>query len=224
MNMRTRPLRRWLVATLWLLGLGCLPAQAQSAFTCKDDSGRVISSDRPIPECAKRPMRELNANGIVTGEHAPPLTPAQLRQKKIDDEAQRVADLKRRQEQSRDKALLIAYPNMAALESVRELQISDLKSEVAIVEKRMAKDHIALIDAQNEAKSQGVSPSFSVRKKIELIAASILADNDVIARLRGDIMRTNQRFDDDARRLRQLVREPDNSAEAGNGPPLASRQ
>lgn len=169
-------------------------------------------------------MRQLNANGIVTSEHAPPLTPAQLRQKKIDDEARRVADLKRRQEQSRDKALLVAYPNMAALESVRQLQINDLRTEVSIVEKRMVKDHLALIDAQNEAKSQGASPSFAVRSKIEQIAASILADNDLIGRLRGDIMRTNQRFDDDAKRLRQLVRDPDNIADTGNGPPLASRQ
>lgn len=193
-------------------------------YTCKDDNGRVITSDRAIPECAKRTMREMNVYGVVTSEHAAPLTAEQLKQKRIDDELLRIANLKRRQEQSRDKALLIAYPTMASLESVRELQINDLRSEVAIIEKRMTKDHLLLRSAQSEAKGQTGLAAVTAKKKVEEIAASILADNDIVQRLRGDIERTRQRFDEDAKRLKQLIREPDSSAEAeGNNRPLASR-
>ncbi len=207
-----------------LTALFAQPALAQSMFTCKDDAGRVISSDRPIPECSKRSMRELNSFGVVTSEHSAPLNAEQLKQKKIDDETARVANLKRRQEQSRDKALLIAYPTMASLDSVRELQISDLRSEIAIIENRMVKDHQSLRESQHESKAASGNSNFALKKRIEGIAASILADNEIVARLRGDIERTRQRFDEDAKRLKQLIREPDSSAEV-TGPtrPLASR-
>ena len=213
-----------LLAIVALLTVGgVLPAAAQSMFSCKDDNGRVITSDRPIPECAKRPMRELNVYGVVTSEHSAPLTAEQLRQKRIDDEAQRIAALKRRQEQSRDKALLIAYPTMASLDSVRELQISDLRGEIAIVERRMAKDHLLLKSAQSEARGQTGLAGASARKRVEEIAASILADNDIVQRLRLDIDRTRQRFDEDAKRLKQLIRDPDSAEAEGNSRPLASR-
>jgi hypothetical protein len=224
-SVRYKTVRSYIFATaLVQMAIGAAPAMAQSMFTCKDDAGRVISSDRPIPECSKRTMRELNAYGVVTSEHAAPLNAEQLKQKKVDDENQRVAALKRRQEQSRDKALLIAYPTVASLDSVRELQISDLRSEISVIEKRMVKDHQFLREAQIEAKSPAAGSSFALKKKIEALAASILADNDIVARLRGDIERTRQRFDEDAKRLKQLIREPESSAEvAGSTRSLASR-
>ncbi len=193
-------------------------------YTCKDDAGRVVTSDRPIPECSKRTMRELNVYGVLTSEHAAPLTNEQLKQKRIDDELQRIANLKRRQEQSRDKALLIAYPTLASLDSIRDLQIKDLRSEITLVEKRMVKDHLVLKNTQTEAKTQTGLAAVTAKKRVEEIAASILADHDIVQRLHADIDRTRQRFVDDAKRLKQLLREPENAAETeSNSRPLASR-
>jgi Domain of unknown function (DUF4124) len=59
-------------------------------YTCKDDNGRVITSDRPIQECAKRDIRILRSDGIQKGVLAAPLTEAQRKQRDLDEEAARL--------------------------------------------------------------------------------------------------------------------------------------
>ena len=64
------------IGKTWLfLFFVLLPWTAQAQFfQCKDASGRTLSSDRPIPECADRPVRELGRNGMLKREVPPPLT------------------------------------------------------------------------------------------------------------------------------------------------------
>jgi hypothetical protein len=195
-----------------LLAAGCWTAssQAQSIYACKDESGRALTSDRPIPECAKRPMRELTSSGVTKYELPPPLTHEQIRQKLVDDERLRVANLQKAQENSRNRALLIAYPNLTALEIARKRHLEELDNEALIIERRMTKEHGELIYLQAEIKTLGPSKTpFALKKQIEQVAASILADNDVLTRMRDDIVRTNRRYDEDALRLKQLLRDPD---------------
>ena len=215
-----------LISSLALVLLYSSDALAQSIYTCKDDSGRALTSDRPIPECAKRPMRELTSTGIVKSELPPPLTHDQLKQKEIDDERQRVANLYKAQETARNRALLIAYPNMASLEVARKRHIEDLSNEAAVVERRMAKEHRELVDLQAQLTTAGTGKApHALKKQVDHIAGSILADNDLLARMREDIARTNQRYDDDAKRLGLLLRDPDQPLPSradtaiGNRPP-----
>lgn len=208
-------LRWWFAGSLLLAAFWTQQSHAQSVFTCKDDTGRTLTSDRPIPECSRKVMRELSAAGVVKNEHAAPLTAEQVRQKKVEDEQRRLAEIKRRQEESRDKALLVAFPNMAALDSARLRQINDLKSELALVEARMVKEYQTLKAAQAEARTQGNNVSFAVKRKIQLSSSSILTDNDVLTRIQADITKTNERFDEDAKRLASLLREPDTAGSAG---------
>jgi len=51
-------------------------ARAQ-LFVCTAPSGRTITADRPPPECADRPIRELRPDGSVRRLIEPPLTPEQ---------------------------------------------------------------------------------------------------------------------------------------------------
>ncbi|MEZ5738722.1 MAG: hypothetical protein R3E68_04125 [Burkholderiaceae bacterium] len=43
-----------------------------SIFTCIDDQGRRLTSDRPIDACANRPMRELRLDGAIKRDIPPP--------------------------------------------------------------------------------------------------------------------------------------------------------
>lgn len=210
-------------ALLIALAWGATHAHAQSIFTCKDDKGRVLTSDRPIPECATKSMREVSAAGVVKNEFAPPLTKEQIALKKVEDEQRRIADLKRRQEDARDKALMIAYPNMKALDSDRERQLADLRSEITLVEARMAKEHQVLKAAQAELNKQGANANFAVKRKVQGSAAAILADSDIRERMRRDIARTEQRFDEDQQRLRHLLNEPETARAPKPTTPIASR-
>ena len=64
---------------LWLASLA-VGAQAQKAagpsgiYSCIDASGRRITADRPIPECADREQRVLSPSGMVRERLGPVLT------------------------------------------------------------------------------------------------------------------------------------------------------
>src|SRR3569832_1847253 len=40
-------------------------AHAQDILMCKDAYGKTFTSDRPIPECSGRAVRQLDRNGLV---------------------------------------------------------------------------------------------------------------------------------------------------------------
>ncbi|MFT3800398.1 MAG: hypothetical protein QM766_04190 [Burkholderiaceae bacterium] len=197
--------------------LAWLPAgHAQTAakkpttlYSCRDDSGRVLSSDRPIVECANQPLREMNANGITTRNIPAPLTPEQLRRKADSDERARVQALRDRQEKSRDRALLLAYENLQALEAARRRQIADLNHEISLAQNRMIASHREMSRANADLDTlTNPSQIAEAKRNIRIIAQSILADDAAIQRVRGEIEEVDRRFDADADRLRQLLREP----------------
>jgi hypothetical protein len=93
-------------------------------YSCKDASGRTISSDRPIAECADRERRVLNEDGSVQKVIAPPLTPEQ-RRKKEEEEVRQEAEKRREAEQRRkDQALLATYRSEKELEAAFERALS----------------------------------------------------------------------------------------------------
>ena len=49
-------------------------ALAQGIYSCVDEKGRKLTSDRPIAECMDRPQKELNPSGTVRRVLAPPPT------------------------------------------------------------------------------------------------------------------------------------------------------
>jgi hypothetical protein len=51
------------------------PASAPGGiYTCIDDSGRRLTADRPIPECAAKDQRVLNKDGSLKAVHPPSQT------------------------------------------------------------------------------------------------------------------------------------------------------
>ena len=73
---------------------------AQKIYMCKDESGRTLTSDRPIPECEGRAIREFDKGGMVKRDIPPPPTAEQKRQMPIDDDKRKAeaeaADERRR--------------------------------------------------------------------------------------------------------------------------------
>ena len=197
-------------------------ASAQSIFTCKDARGHTLTSDRPIPECAQRPMRELAANGALKREIAAPLTPEQLQQKALENEQRLAAENKRRQLESRDKALLIAFANVAALERARQRQIDDSNDDITAAQKRMIALHKELIETQAAALgTKGRPVSEGLKRRTVQIAQAILDDDAVIAKRRAEQVELNERFDEDARRLRFLLHDEQPIVQAAGQPPAA---
>ncbi len=180
-------------------------AGAQSIFTCRDNNGRAISSDRPIPECADRAMRETTPGGVLKREIAAPLTPEQLAQKEADERLRRQVEESLREKRRRDSALLAAYSNEDQIERARRRSLADVQESL-----RMSKARLDELNKQkqalaNDTRQYAGKPPPLVQRRVEDNQAAI--DDEIAAmKLReADLGRINQRYDDDLRRFRELM-------------------
>ncbi len=198
------------VGLVWLLVIvlvgAALPDSAKAEiFSCKDEAGRVITSDRPIPECSKRDIRVLRQDGLAKGVIPAPLTDEQRKQRDIDLEIKRQKDNQDRERLSRDRALVAAYPDVASLEVQRKRQIQDVQVEIEAAKKRILLKEPDLREAQAELEFyRGKKVPGNVNHKIALAASAILVEDELIRAKQQEILTVNSKFDSDAKRLREL--------------------
>jgi hypothetical protein len=181
-------------------------------YSCEDESGRTISSDRPIQDCARRELRVLNRDGSVRQLIAAPLTREQMKQKSR-EEQQRQEELARlRAQQARDRSLLLTFEDEQSLESIRRRRLADVDHEIRLATTRILSLDKELKIAQGEAeriqKERGRPPPFVYQQRIDDAANAILAEDSLIRERQAERTRINDRFDADARRLRELLGRP----------------
>ncbi len=199
--------RRTLCLSAAPLVIGCAvmsSASAQSIYTCRDHTGRTITSDRPITECAGV-MRELGPTGILRREIAPPLTADQQHQKDIDDKNKRIADEAVREKRRRDAALLTAYQSEDQIENARRRAVADADDSIKSSRARLddlGKDKKALGVEADAYRSKPMPPLF--KRKLEDNQALIDDEEASIKMRQFDVERINQHYDDDLKRYREL--------------------
>ena len=128
-------------AALALAGFGA-PAQPvisspPAIYSCTDDDGRTITSDRPISACARRPMRELNPDGSLRRVIQPPLTKEQERERATRDKERQDEIWARKVQQARDRNLLLTFEDEGSLESMRRRGLADIDHEIRLATQRI---------------------------------------------------------------------------------------
>jgi Domain of unknown function (DUF4124) len=124
------------IAALVCLG-AATAVSAQGIYTCTTPSGRKITSDRPIAECAGQDQKELNPSGTVKRVVKPVMTAEE--QRVADQKAKDEAEEKARQEEERRKnrALLSRYPNKAAHDKERMDALAQVDEVIKAAQKRI---------------------------------------------------------------------------------------
>ena len=195
-------------ASLILLALAICASTSANAeiYSCKDEAGRTITSDRPLPDCGNRAIRVLRPDGLQKGEIAAPLTAEQKAQKDAADERRRAQENAIREQKQYDRALMAAFPTVQALEASRKRQVAEIAEEIAAAKRRIELKYPDLQAAQAELefyKSKPV-PGF-VRNKIQSAASAILVEDELITAKNSEIEMLNKKYDSDGKRLRELV-------------------
>ena len=108
---------------------------AGSIYTCIDARGRLLSSDRPIPECRDRVQHEIGPSGTVRRVIPPPPTPeeqehAAAQQRATAEAAAREADQRRR-----ESLLLARYPDEAAHQRARAQALAQVQAVIDSAQK-----------------------------------------------------------------------------------------
>ena len=203
---------RIIAVGLWLASLA-VGAQAQKAagpsgiYSCIDASGRRITADRPIPECADREQRVLSPSGMVRERLGPVLTD----QERAAREAQRRKEVEEQaranEERRRERALVARYPNQAAHDAERAAALEQVDQLTAVAEKRM-------VELQVQRKKFDTEMEFYAREpnKAPMHLRRAIAENDdamaeqqrFVAGQAQEKRNVHQRFDAELAQLRKL--------------------
>jgi hypothetical protein len=192
--------------SICLLAMVPLTVHAQKIYMCKDASGHTITSDRPIPECADRPVKELDRQGIVRREVAAPLTTEQKEQLKLDEEKKKTDALAEAERKRNDKVLLGRFRNEDDIAVARKRNVDLIQDQVkretasiAVLEKRKK-------DAQAQA-AQSKDKGALARLNAEL-DEGIKEDKKKIQEYEAEIAQISQTYDATLKRYRELTTAP----------------
>ncbi|HET7773949.1 MAG TPA: hypothetical protein VFK82_09000 [Burkholderiaceae bacterium] len=183
-----------------------MAAPPREIHTCKDDKGRTLTSDRPIPECLAREQRILNADGSVRKIIPAPLTREQRAELEQRQAAEKAAEQRRQEERRRDLMLVSNYKTEAELDQAYiralEVPVEALKASRIRIDELMKA--LTAVRKEGEFYEGKVWPA-ALRSKLTEIQAGIEAEQRNIGNKAEDIRRVNERFAADRIRLRQLL-------------------
>lgn len=193
-----------LLCTLFTV-LTASSVSAQTLYTCKDASGRTLSSDRPIPECSDRMVRELNKDGSLKREIQPELMGEARKRQEL--EARQTAELERqrREQLRRDRAILETYQSESDITRARTRALGLSEDIIQAAQKRLEQ----LNQRRNELKTAGRSGAGSGGSQAADVERAVGLEQDLIQRQRQEMQRINERFDQETLRFRELSGAPD---------------
>lgn len=202
-----RPVRTKAAIVAGLLTLAALSAPARAElYVCTDEKGRTISSDRIPRECLDRPIRELRSDGSVKRVIEPP-KPPEVRAAQEAEERRRREEAEVRREQIRkDLALMEAYTNEGEIENTRNRALADRQRiiERAVERKKLLDEQRKKLDLESEF-YQGRELPEKLKRSYETLESLQRSEDRIIADVRADMARINDRFDADAKRYRELL-------------------
>lgn len=205
-------------------------AQTQAApggiYTCTDDKGRRLTSDRPIPECVHKEQKLLNRDGSVRNVVPPTLTSDERAEKEAGE--RRAAEARAAQQDAirRDRNLLVRFPNAAAHQRAREAALDPVRLAIKNSDSRLRELQAERKPLANEAEFYPNRPlPPKLRQQIDANDAATEAQRALLNTQSAELERINANFDAELERLKRLW----SGAQAGSlGPlpvlPPASRQ
>lgn len=169
------------------------PVMTQAAiYTCKDASGRTLTADRPIPECATRAMREYSDRGVLKREIPAPLTTEQKRELEAQRRQQQAAEAALLEQRRSDRALLIRFRDEQDIEAARQRESAVLAD---LIVQQKAALHVARNDWR-QAKGHTPRQTLAAERMQEMTASILDSEND--------LEKLQAKYDGILRRYREL--------------------
>lgn len=200
-----------MAAAVLALASGSLPAQpvgpaaGGGIYTCTNDQGRKLTSDRPIAECVHKEQLLLNRDGSVRAVIPPTYTAEERAEREARE--RRAAELRTAQLDAmrRDRNLMSRYPNEAAHGKARELALEPLRMAIAATERRLKELAAERVPLLNEAEFyQGKPLPAKIKLQLDANDASMEAQKGAAATQAAELDRVNSFYDAELERLRKL--------------------
>lgn len=167
-------------AAVVLWGLMSGSVMARSIYSCVDDKGRKLTSDRPIAECMDRVQTELNPSGTVKRVLAPPPS-------------------------ATDRAQMARYPDRASHDKERATALEQSTAASAGAVKRLQElgeyRKGIVSELQFYKSTPGKTPP-ALSQRLDETDASIAVQKRLMDEQDAEKNRINKRFDDEAAKLK----------------------
>lgn len=203
-----RPLARTAVLSMVLLASAMVPAWSNSGggiYTCTNDQGRRLTSDRPIAECLHKEQLLLNRDGSLRSVIPPTYTAEERAEREARE--RRAAELRAAQLDAmrRDRNLLARFPNEEAHAKARELAMEPLRLAIAATERRLKELAAERVPLTNEAEFyQGRALPQKIKQQLDANDAALEAQKSAAANQSVELERVNKIYDAELERLRKL--------------------
>lgn len=196
-------------ALILLMLAGAAPAQqapaASGIYTCTDDKGRRLTSDRPIAECVARDQQILNRDGSVKGVHPPVPTAEERAEREARERKANAERMAQMEAVRRDKNLLARYRDEAAHRKAREAALDTVRLAIKATEDRLKELQAERKPLDNEAefyKGKRLPPK--LKGQIEANDTAIEAQREAAANQQSELNRVNGIYDTELVRLQKL--------------------
>jgi hypothetical protein len=184
-------------------------AQVASApsgiYTCVDDRGRRLTSDRPILECTAKEQRILNRDGSLRAIYPPILTADERAEKEARD--RRAAEARAAQADAvrRDRNLMARYPDETAHNRAREAALDTVRVAIRASALRMNALEVERKPLINESEFYaGRTLPAALKAQIDANDAAMAAQRSAMQTQEAELVRINRLYDAELDRLRQL--------------------
>jgi hypothetical protein len=174
-------------------------------YTCVDDRGRKLTSDRPIAECTAKEQRILNRDGSLRAIYPPILTAEERAVKEARDrrEADRraaYADAVRR-----DRNLIARFPDQASHERAREAALDTVRVAMRTSALRMSALEAERKPLLDEAEFFAVRTlPAGLKAQLDANDAAMAAQRAAMQTQEAELERINRLYDTELDRLRLL--------------------
>lgn len=180
-------------------------------FRCVNAQGKLLSSDRPIPECVNRAVKVYKNNGNFKKEIPPPLTAEEKKRLEVETEKKRAQQLADEETKREERYLLAHYQDEGDIQTARKRAVDALGEKKRLANEQMQGLSLILSSLQMELNnsnnsSKSSKESDSMRNRANDLTASISNSRNAINFYDQEIGRTNQEFDQTLQRYRQVVR------------------
>jgi len=193
--------------TLFFLSI-CIASGAHATiFMCKDASGRTITSDRPIPECADRTVWEYGNSGSLKREIAAPLTAEQKREKQLLEEKRKAEQVAAEEKKKSDRALSARYRSEEDITVARKRDTSIISDQIAQQKKVLSvadndwKEAQVTVEAQ---KKKGVVPA-GMQYKLDRAEQSVRDLKIRVSDSDAELAQVHAKYDVTMQRYREIT-------------------
>lgn len=203
-----------IATTLGLLTVaGCAWAQKDKAgttapggiYTCIDDKGRRLTSDRPIPECTHKEQRVLNKDGSLKSVRPPTLTAEERAELEARERAAAEARAAQADAVRRDRNLVARYPSQAAHDKARVAALDTVKLAIRASSLRLEAlglDRKPLLDEAEFYK--GKTLPGELKTALDANDAATAAQRSAMQGQEAELVRINKLYDAELAHLKQL--------------------